>query len=200
MHEGADRIIERILGDAKARADEIMQGAEEEKEKILSEARQKAKNQETRILEQSRKDAEEEKRRIIGVAQLEARKEILSSKQKLIREAFDRALNKLEDLDDETYLDVIGNMFLEQVETGSETVSCSAKDKKRIPAAFWQEINDKLAQQGKQGRLTLSEETRDIRGGFILLSGGVELNCSFEALLEMQREDLEPEVAAILFP
>lgn len=200
MHEGADRIIERILGDAKARADEIMQGAEEEKEKILSKARQKAKNQETRILEQSRKDAEEEKRRIIGVAQLEARKEILSSKQKLIREAFDRALNKLEDLDDETYLDVIGNMFLEQVETGSETVSCSAKDKKRIPAAFWQEINDKLAQQGKQGRLTLSEETRDIRGGFILLSGGVELNCSFEALLEMQREDLEPEVAAILFP
>ncbi|MDY6825899.1 MAG: V-type ATP synthase subunit E family protein [Bacillota bacterium] len=200
MQEGADRIIERILGDAKARADEIMQGAEEEKEKILSEARQKAENQETHILEQARKDAEEQKRRIIGVAQLEARKEILSSKQELISEAFDQALNKLEDLDDETYLDVIGNMLLEQVETGSEKVSCSARDMKRIPAAFWQEINDKLAQHGKQGRLTLSEETRDIRGGFILLSGGVELNCSFEALLEMQREDLEPEVAAILFP
>ncbi|HED24214.1 MAG TPA: hypothetical protein ENN91_03720 [Firmicutes bacterium] len=199
MREGADRIIERILNDAKNRADEIIQAVEAENEKILSDARKRAERQEKNMLDQASKDAEEQKRRIIGVAQLEARKEILAAKQKLISEAFKQALDKLAELDESAYFDVIGKMLLTHVETGTEEVLCSARDKKRIPASFWNDINERLARQGKQGRLTLAEETRDIRGGVILLSGGVELNCSFEAMVEMQREDLEPEVAAILF-
>lgn len=199
MREGADRIIERILNDAKNRADEIIEAAEAEKEKVLSNARIRAERQEKHILDQAGKDAEEQKRRIIGAAQLEARKEILAAKQELISEAFNQALDKLAELDESTYLDIIGNMLLSSVETGTEKVVCSARDKKRIPASFWDEINERLARQGKQGKLAPAGETRNIRGGFILLSGGVESNCSFEAVVEMQREDLEPEVAAILF-
>ena len=49
------------------------------------------------------------------------------------------------------------------------------------------------------GLLTLSEETRPIRGGFILVDGPVEVNCSFETLLRIQREKLEKPAAEILF-
>ena len=49
------------------------------------------------------------------------------------------------------------------------------------------------------GLLTLSEETRPMRGGFILSDGEVEINCTFEAMVYAQREKLEREVAQVLF-
>lgn len=49
------------------------------------------------------------------------------------------------------------------------------------------------------GLLTLSEETRPIRGGFIMVDGPVEVNCAFEAMVRAQREQLEKPVAEILF-
>jgi V/A-type H+-transporting ATPase subunit E len=47
--------------------------------------------------------------------------------------------------------------------------------------------------------LTLSEETRPIRGGFILSDGDVEVNCAFDVLVRMERERLEKDVADLLF-
>ena len=47
--------------------------------------------------------------------------------------------------------------------------------------------------------LTLSEETRDIKGGFIMVDGDVEINCAFETLVRLQREQMEKKVADALF-
>ncbi len=199
MNEGADRIIRRVLNDAQARAESIKAEADEQAKTFESEARQKANRKKEHILEQARKGAAEQKGRIIGVAQLETRKDLLSAKQEMIGEAFKKALDKLINLDDKTYLSVISNLLLSMVETGSETVIFSARDKEKITDKFWNEINETLEKQGKKGQLKLSEETREIQGGFILQAGGVEINCSFESLLEMKRDELEPEVAEMLF-
>ena len=47
--------------------------------------------------------------------------------------------------------------------------------------------------------LTLSEQTRDIKGGFIMVDGDVEINCAFETLVRLQREQMEKKVADVLF-
>lgn len=47
--------------------------------------------------------------------------------------------------------------------------------------------------------LTLSQETRPIRGGFILREGKVEVNCAFETLVRLQRTEMAGEVAKALF-
>ena len=47
--------------------------------------------------------------------------------------------------------------------------------------------------------LTLSDETRPLRSGFILKSGRVEINCAFETLVRLQRGEISGEVANILF-
>ena len=49
------------------------------------------------------------------------------------------------------------------------------------------------------GMLTLSQEIRPIRGGFILQADGVELNCAFDTLVRLARPELERQVAQILF-
>ena len=50
------------------------------------------------------------------------------------------------------------------------------------------------------GLLTLAQETRKMRGGFVMLDNDVEINCTFETLVRLQREKLEKQVAQVLFP
>ena len=53
---------------------------------------------------------------------------------------------------------------------------------------------------GKPGAsLTLDEAPRDIDGGFVLIYGDIEENCSFEALFDAQKDRLQDEVRALLF-
>ena len=52
---------------------------------------------------------------------------------------------------------------------------------------------------GGKGNLTLSQESRPIKGGLILSDGDVEVNCTFETLVRLQRGELEREVAKVLF-
>ena len=71
------------------------------------------------------------------------------------------------------------------------------KDLERMPAGFREEIKS-LAQQ-KGGVLEISGETRNIDGGFILIYGGIEENCSIDAMFAEKRDELLDQVRKILF-
>jgi len=199
MKEGAERITNRIVNDSDEQARAILGEANEKAALIKKEAADQAAAMAEKIIAQGRKEAVEHKRRMIGIAELEARKEVLAAKQKLIDEAFAGSLKELMEADLKTYLKLFRQLLVENVQSGTETVALSSKDLKRIPADFWKDINEELQTKGKAGKLVPAKEPRDIHGGFILLAEGVEINCSFEALLTMKRDELEPEVAAILF-
>jgi len=199
MSEGAERICRRILADAQARVEAIAADAAQRSRVILEEAAQEAEKRREQILGGAQKEAEEQKRRILGIAQLEARKEMLAAKQELINEAFQQALQALLNLDDFTYLTILRRMLLAAIKTGDEVVILSRRDKARVPAEFWEDLNRELAAAGKEKRLSLGGEDSGISGGFILQSGGVEINNTFSSLLEKYRDELELEVAALLF-
>jgi V/A-type H+-transporting ATPase subunit E len=199
MKEGAERICRRILADARARAEAIAAEAANKSGVMLAEAEKEAEKRREQILERAQKEAEEQKRRILGIAQLDARKEMLAAKQELINEAFKQALEALLNLDDSTYFAVLRKMLLASIKTGDEVVILSPRDKARVPAEFWKDLYRELAAIGNTNELSLGEEAPEISGGFILQSGGVEINNSFSSLLEMQRDELELEVAALLF-
>lgn len=52
---------------------------------------------------------------------------------------------------------------------------------------------------GEKGELTLSQETRSIQGGFVLVNGDVEVNCTFETLVRLRRGTMAGETAKLLF-
>ena len=65
---------------------------------------------------------------------------------------------------------------------------------------FADTLNAALVAGGKEGAaLTVSSETRDIDGGFVLTYGGIEENCSFDALFDSAHEMLQDKVQEILF-
>ena len=51
----------------------------------------------------------------------------------------------------------------------------------------------------KGGNLTISKESRNIDGGFVLVYGGIEENCSIQALFHSEREYLADKVHENLF-
>ena len=64
---------------------------------------------------------------------------------------------------------------------------------------YYPEANRLRTEAGKTGFLTLSGETADIDGGLLLRDTASEVNCTFETLLRLSREELAGQAAAILF-
>jgi V/A-type H+-transporting ATPase subunit E len=151
------------------------------------------------MLEQARVQADEHRRRAQIIAELDARKAILGAKEDMIEDTFSKAIERLRKLDQQAYEELIFPMLLAASQTGMEQVIVSQNDRGRFTPEFMERVNKALLQQGKQGGLILSGETREMQGGFTLLIGDVEINNSFNSILRMQRDQLEPDVAAILF-
>lgn len=70
-------------------------------------------------------------------------------------------------------------------------------DLDRMPQGFEAVIEKAAVSKG--GSLTLVKEPKNIDGGFILVYGGIEENCSFRALLAARRDELSDKVHAMLF-
>ena len=60
-------------------------------------------------------------------------------------------------------------------------------------------VNAKLKSLGKEGKISLAEETADITGGMILKDEKVEVNCAYETLLRLNKKEIAGQVAKLLF-
>jgi V/A-type H+-transporting ATPase subunit E len=173
--------------------------AEKDAAAILKAARDEAEKKRSSVLERAQKDAANRKLRMISYAELEARKAKLQAKQEMVDEVFEKAVERLVSLPDSQYLKVLSDMIVRSINEGSAEVVLSEKDRKRLGGEFINSINKRLSAEGKKADIKLSSETRGIRGGFILKAGDIEINNSFEAIIRMQRDQLETEVVKTLF-
>ncbi|QNL45485.1 hypothetical protein H8790_05650 [Oscillibacter hominis] len=223
---GIDRITDRIRQDAQAEIDQIRAEAEAEAAKVRSAYQAQADREKSELDGRSEKNAAEREERLVSVAHMEARKVTLSAKQKMLDEAFAKALNQLCSLPEEEYVETLAQLMVQAAQTGREEVIFSPEDRRRVGKAAVARANELLAKaaapdfqlgDSKVGALlnkvatsvsalaqgtamlTLSEKTRDVRGGFILADQNVEVNCTFETLVRLQKNEIAGEVAKILF-
>ena len=83
--------------------------------------------------------------------------------------------------------------------SGSEELIFCAEDRERVGQAVVEQANALLQKAGKAAKLTLSAETRPMRGGVVLKDGLVETNCSIGTMISGLRPALSGKVAACLF-
>jgi V/A-type H+-transporting ATPase subunit E len=195
----AEKLRQKILSDAEAEARKILEEGEAEARGITDEARAEADRATSQYKARAEADAAEHIRRLTSLRELEARKAVLAEKGRLIEEVFDRVLESLREKDRAGGYGLTRDLLLKAVETGTEEIIVAPDDRKAIGRALVDGVNSELVKAGKKGEVTLSEETREMRGGFILRRGRVESNSSFDTLLTMLRDDVESRVAGILF-
>ena len=118
----------------------------------------------------------------------------LAAKQEMVEKAYIQALDKLCAMPKEQYVDVLAKLRVEASSNGKEEAVFSPEDRERVGEAAVAKANEL---SGKQ--LRLSEETQPIRGGFILKDKNVEVNCTFETLVRLQKAETAGAVAQKLF-
>ena len=193
---GIEKITGRINEDAQREIDAITEKARAEAEAITARYQAQADQESAEILARGRHNADERVERLASVAQLEAKKMTLAAKQYVLGEAFDKALKDLTELPEEKYVALLAALAVKAARTGRETLIFNPSDRTRYGVKVATMANGAL---GKKGNLTLSEETRDIRGGLLLSDGDVEVNCAFETLVRLTRNQIAGDVAKVLF-
>ena len=192
---GIQNITAKIEADAQLEIGRILDEARKQADEITAGYRAQAEAEGEEIIARGRKAAAERAERQGSVVQLECRKAQLAVKQEVIDSAFQLALNKLLALPEADYVALLAKLAVEAAPNGKGKFIFSQTDRARVGKAVVMAANEKL-----NGSMTLAEETRLLNGGFILCDGAVEVNCSFDTLVRLQKAGLTGEVTGVLFP
>lgn len=196
---GIEKITARIAAEAKAQADAIIAEAEAKCAAIAAESDKKAQEQYWELIRVGTKDCEAMVEHRTRTAEMEAKKVLLAAKQEQVSKSFDKAKELLANLPEEDYVKLLAGLARNASSNGQEELVFNERDKAAVGKAVAKAANELLKADGKNGMLTVSEETRDIKGGFVLKFGGIEVNCSIDTLVDMQRDRAASDVAAVLF-
>ena len=196
---GIDKITARIETDAVADAARIAEEVKAQCEAIRAEGEKKAQESYWEKVRQGVAAAEDRVQRLAKTADMEARKSVLSFKQSIVADAFDRAEAKLNALTGEEYVAFLAALAVKAAVTGTEEIILSADDKKAYGKKVLQKANAALSAAGKTGKLTLSETDGSFTRGLVCKQGSVSVNCTVEALMAQARENMASDVAAELF-
>ncbi len=194
---GIEKIIQRIDADTQDQIDSLMAASQQEAQKLTAAYQAQADQLAAQLTAQNEKAAQERTERLVSTAQLEARKTILAAKQEMVELAFRTALEKLRTLPDAKYIQVVAGLLASAAPDGQGEAVFAPEDRERIGRTAVEQANRLL---GAKGALTLSEETRPTGGGTVLKSGRIEVNCTFETLVRLQKAECTAEVAHRLFP
>lgn len=188
---GLDKILEHISSEAEGNAKKILANAKAEADRILANEKAEAARLEQQIQKQSQLDVASASKRIQSAADLKEKRMILEAKQKEIDSVIDAAVEKLTGLPDAQYFAFLEKMMDKYATGESGEIRLSSADLKRLPSGF--------EKKAKAHQLSLSQKPVSIDGGFVLVYGDIEENCSFSALISAARETLQDKIGQILF-
>ena len=191
---GIEKITQRIASDAQAEVDRILGDAREEAARISANYRAQADAEAQELDAKNERAAAEQEERLISAAQMKASRLQLAAKQEMVEKAYIQALDKLCAMPKEQYVDVLAKLLVEASSNGKEEAVFSKEDREQVGKAAVEKANQI---SGKQ--LRLSEESLPIRGGFILKDKNVEVNCTFETLVRLQKAETTGAVVKTLF-
>ncbi|HOD93827.1 MAG TPA: hypothetical protein PL054_08125 [Clostridia bacterium] len=193
---GIERIYDKIINDAN---DQVDVKIKETLSKIDS-ARKAVdeKLQEYKAVQLS--EAEKEAKNIILRAQanrnLEGKKQLLSIKQEMISQVFDKAHKSLMEMEDSKKLSLYMKLINKSLQKGHNEILLNKKDKLNFGEQLISEIQDHL---GDGFHVNLSEQHIQDDFGVIVKNGNIYSNSTFATLLKYSKQELEADVMKILF-
>lgn len=192
---GLEKIIERIEKNSEINCDSILKDAEAQAEAILAASKQQTEADVAKISAESERKSKEIIDSAVSGSELEEKKEILSAKVEIINGVIDQVSRTLEELPDEKYFDAIYKLAAKYARPEDGEMFLSQRDLSRLPKDFEQTLNSNLG----EGSIRVSPDPQDLGNGFVLSYGGIEINCSFDALIKESEDDIKDELSRILF-
>jgi len=165
---------DRIIKDAKIRADEHLEKSIKYRKKLR---------------EENDKNIEEERQRLINKSIAEEKKAVkdceLTWRNKIIDEIIMSTAIKIKNMDKQEYQNLLETLFNRLPEGFVGKIYFSQHDKNRINKDFIKKCI------GKNKNIVIAESyTTHISSGFIVKGDKIDINCSIEALLTGKKSEL----------
>ena len=194
---GLDTILESIRKDGRENADAILAKAQQEADEISAQGREDAQLRREELLRDAPQQAQDAADRVLSSAHREQRRILLVARQEIIQETLEAAEKSLFELSDEDYFTVLLGFAAKRALPQKGELVLGSRDFARKPADFEKKLQTVLP---KGAELTVASKPNPaIDGGFLLLYGGIEENCTFRALFDDKREELQDLTNQILF-
>ncbi len=217
---GLEKITQKIIDDAKSRADAIIADAELKCREIENACELKKQEIENRIEADAVKEGESIKMRAKSGIAMNRRDSMLMLRASLVDQAFAEAQRQILSLESEQYRrmfsSLLAKVICERIQSEKDSIRLYGED--ISPAKYEVLMNKKdrdahgrtiidSARRAVVGKLTsqtldkvvLSDKSINIDGGFVIKCGDIELNCSVSTLVDGIRPRLEAEVERVLF-
>ncbi len=187
-----DKILNRISLDCDERISQIGAETDEKCAQIMAQAKLDADKISAEIADKAQSKVKQMQAASKSRCDLETRNAFLKRRREEIDKTYSEILNKMENLPDEDYFELIYT-FAKKLSGMSGVVLLNKKDMNRLPKDF-------LAKLEKCGvKAELSKAPCDIESGFILKCGDIEENMDFSAILSEKRDIIEDFINQELF-
>lgn len=191
---GIDKMIRQIEDDTKAVCEDMLLKARAKADGIVAEARIQADKITADAAAKTAERVADIEKRGESSAALEERKVALYTKQSVINDMLKKGMETVKNLPDDEYFELILKMIEKNSQADDGLIFFGKKDLSRLPQDFMTK-----AGSVSKGKLTLSDKAAAIDAGFILSYGGIEENCSFDAVFMSEKDDLSDRAGKLLF-
>ncbi len=199
MSESFEKLQNRILSDARLKADSILKEAEEKASKIVEEARARARREADALVARARLDAEALRRSILSTTVRANRLRILGEKNKLIQFVMSSVEEKL------TSLGKSGDFQDSLKRMVAEAATAIGSDEPIVhvgfPGVSKKDLDNIGSALPKGAKLLVEDNPIDQLGGVIASDpqGRVIFNNSFRARLDRMETQLLSIVSSTIF-
>lgn len=194
---GLEEMKAAIEEESRVERAEIDRRAQEQAAAIGAEAKAAAAARYQEILSDARQVCAGEIQRAKTGGEMQIKRLLLRTKTELVDETIAMALRQLRELPDADYFTVLQTLVCAYARKGEGEMLLSQRDLQRLPAGYADTLNGMLKSQGAQ--VHIGARPAQIDGGFLLAYGDIEVNCSFEALLEASLEQVKDALSRELF-
>lgn len=194
---GLEKIKAQILKEAEDSAREILSTAQKEAASLLAAKKVQAEKEVEEIETTAKARSKENWERAVSAAEMKRRRTLLGAKQQLINDVLEEAYEKVTGLPDERYFEMLEHILEQYVLPENGKICFSQKDLDRMPETFRIKMEEIAKRKG--GSLVVVEKAEKIDGGFLLVYGGIEENCTIKALFDSKKEELSDQVNRLLF-
>ena len=183
-------ITNKILSDAKGEAAKIREAGQKDLETTLANKNEEIVAAVKTLKDKAAKGAERLKKQAEFKKRMTEKTEILKAKQGLISEAFVNAKEQLSDLNEPDFIKLMVKLLKDSPKLDKATIITNNKHK------------DSVAQALKEAGLDYALSDKSLPAGekgFIVTSDDIEIDYTFNNLVNGLKSELEGEVVKVLF-
>ena len=199
MSESLDKLHNRILSDAKLKADETIREAQAKADQIIAEARQRAQKEADELLAKAKLEAEAVRRNILSSKVRANRLRILDEKNRIVQEVLGAVEEKLSNIAKSSRFGETAQRFV------AEAVKAVDSDQPVVRLGFKgsskQNLDSVSKVLPKGSKLVFEEDPVDGLGGVVAsdAEGRIIFNNSFRSRLERLDSQLLKLIASTIF-